>query len=341
MRLIGARALVASIAALSASPLTASNPTPLLVRFGLDPARVLSGAGVEVCALPSAAPDGIAVVGAIRILMPPQLYLEWSEDLIDFDSGAKVQASGRLSQPPAAADFRALSLSEKDLTALASCRIGSCELQLDNATIERMRALDWRSRTAATSAKAIFREMMIERARRYEESGNSALVHYHDSRRPTDISDHLADLIAEETAAGIAPSAMIAALQSPPSRITSADASYLYWATNAFGLKPTTRLNHTIVMRNVAPDLAGVVATKMLYASHYFHGALDLRYVVADPGDANSFVLIAVTRTRSDGLTGFTGALIGGTVRARALEAMRDYLRFTKQSAERRYRAAK
>ena len=43
--------------------------------------------------------------------------------------------------------------------------------------------------------------------------------------------------------------------------------SYLYWTTNTFGLKPTTRLNHTIVYRGNGNGLAGVIATKMLYAT--------------------------------------------------------------------------
>lgn len=41
-------------------------------------------------------------------------------------------------------------------------------------------------------------------------------------------------------------------------------------------MKPTTRLNHTVVYRG-APDVMGVIATKQLYATHYFHGALEVR----------------------------------------------------------------
>jgi hypothetical protein len=54
----------------------------------------------------------------------------------------------------------------------------------------------------------------------------------------------------------------------------------------------------------------------MLYASHYFHTALELKLLVKDSArpEAKGFYLVTLNRSRSDGLTG----LFGGIVRAKA-----------------------
>lgn len=55
--------------------------------------------------------------------------------------------------------------------------------------------------------------------------------------------------------------------------------SFLYWQETEFGLKPTIRINHLTIRE--APD-STVVASKMLYASHYFWTALELRVLLPD-----------------------------------------------------------
>jgi hypothetical protein len=82
-------------------------------------------------------------------------------------------------------------------------------------------------------------------------------------------------------------------------------------------------------------DASIAIGGKMLYASHYFHTALELRFLVKDTARPNAigFYLISLNRSRSDGLTG----LFGGIVRrkaeseaqkalATALESGRDVL---------------
>jgi len=56
--------------------------------------------------------------------------------------------------------------------------------------------------------------------------------------------------------------------------------SFLYWQQVRFGLKPTVRINHVVMMDE--PDRI-IVASKQLYASHYFWTALELRVLISDP----------------------------------------------------------
>lgn len=313
-----ARLALTALAAIGASVLLGARPgdspqmldsvqRTLASRFGLTAAErnTLTGGFEAVRALPSDYDDGVSAMGAIWIGARPDTYLRWAEDFADFDRGSSVQAVQKLSSPPLASDFSGLQLSADELRDLSRCRVGACTLQLDADSIRRVAAIDWR--------RADARE------------------------RATDVEHNLNTLLDDEGRAGRMPAPLIAFLRDYPRAPVPADSTgYLYWTTNTFGLKPTTRLNHTVIYRGPAGDqVIGVIATKQLYASHYFHGALETRYVIANPALDDRFALVMVTRTRSDGLT---GAVIGGTVRRRALSSLRAYLRFTRDIVEKRQR---
>src|SRR6185436_4762875 len=99
-----------------------------------------------------------------------------------------------------------------------------------------------------------------------------------------------------------------------------------------FGLKPTIRVNHLVI-----DDRSEVtaVASKMIYASHYFWTALDLRVLVPDPSRGSGFWFVNVTRSRSDGLSGLVGRLIRGRVQKEVQQGLDAALRATKAKLER------
>lgn len=337
-----AAATALSFSAAAAPPQALDGLDRLLAsRFGLTPTerKTLKGGLEAVRALPVAAPDGVAAIGAIWIDARPDTYLQWAADVADFDRGSSVQAVQKLSTPPVAADFTSLTLSREELRELERCRVGACAMQLDADRIRAVQAIDWRRADAPARATDAVRAMMLDAARGYTASGPAGLPHYHDSKRATDVAANFTALMGEEGATGRVPAPLLEVMRSSPAALPSQTVSYLYWTTNTFGLKPTTRLNHTIVYRGGEDGLAGVIATKQLYATHYFHGGLEMRYIVANPALDDRFALVMVTRTRSDGLTGITGAVIGSTVRRRAIASLRTYLRYTKDVVERRQRA--
>ena len=73
-------------------------------------------------------------------------------------------------------------------------------------------------------------------------------------------------------------------------------------------MKPTIRINHLVIQDRPAST---VIASKMLYASHYFWTALELRVLVPDPRGTD-FWFVTVSRSRSDGLSRFVGRLVRG-----------------------------
>jgi hypothetical protein len=119
-------------------------------------------------------------------------------------------------------------------------------------------------------------------------------------------------------------------LDSP--RVTLPGASsFLYWQETVFGLKPTLRISHLTIREGKDQT---VVTSKMLYASHYFWTAIELRTLLPDPSRGTGFWLITANRSRSDGLSGFTGPFVRRRVRSQVQAATLAGLQLTKQKVE-------
>ncbi len=117
-----------------------------------------------------------------------------------------------------------------------------------------------------------------------------------------------------------------------PRATLPASTDMLYWQTTKFGLKPTIRINHLVVQETPAQT---IVASKMLYASHYFWTALEIRALVLDPARGPGCWFLTVNRSRSDGLTGFVGRIVRSRVRTEVQTGMQEALAATKARLER------
>ena len=107
---------------------------------------------------------------------------------------------------------------------------------------------------------------------------------------------------------------------------------FLYWQEAQFGLKPTIRINHVVITEQPTHV---AMASKMIYASHYFWTALELRVLVPDPARGPGFWFASVNRSRSDGLSGFTGRIIRGKVHGETGKGMTAALNSVKKRLER------
>ncbi len=105
-----------------------------------------------------------------------------------------------------------------------------------------------------------------------------------------------------------------------------------YWQETSFGLKPTIRISHLTIVPGLEET---VVASKMLYATHYFWTGLELRVLIPDRARGAGFWFVNVNRSRSDGLSGFTGLFVRRRVQSEVREGTLTSLRSTKQRLER------
>ncbi len=72
----------------------------------------------------------------------------------------------------------------------------------------------------------------------------------------------------------------------------------------------------------------------MLYTTHYFNTGLELKFLVVTPESPDAYYLVSLNQSRSDGLTGFTGAIAGGRIREKAREGSEKYLAAVKRIME-------
>jgi hypothetical protein len=274
----------------------------------------------------------VAVFGAIWIAAPIRTYVEAVNDIENFERGSGFNVTKRISTPPSLEDFDRLQLPEDDVKDLRTCRIGDCDVKLGEQALRRFRAeIDWNAPNAPAAANTLMRRLTFEYVTAYLEGGNARLAVYRDNARPTFVADEfraMTEQMPELTT--YMPNLRRYLLEYPAVTIPDST-SFLYWQEAAFGLKPTIRISHVTVREG--PNET-VVVSKMLYASHYFWTGLELRVLLPDPSRGTGFWLVTVNRSRSDGLSGFTGFFVRRRVRSGVEDGALAALQTTKRRLE-------
>lgn len=293
--------------------------------------KMLGGAPV-VKLLQSDLAREVAAFGAVWINGAPGDYVRLVRDIEQFERGGNFVVTKRISDPPQLADFSALKLPKEDLESLRNCRVGDCEIKLGESALQRLRqSVDWSKPDAASAAEQLAKQLMLEYSSGYAQAGNDRLAVYRDSDRPTFVASEFKSMIDRLPELGQQLPDLKAYLLGFPKVTIPKATSFLYWQEAQFGLKPTIRINHLVI--DDRPG-ATVVVNKLIYASHYFWTALDVRVLVPDPTRGPGFWFVKVTRSRSDGLDGFTGSMVRGRVQNEAQKSTEAILTMTKAQVE-------
>lgn len=288
--------------------------------FSAEDLRSLEQGEVVTKVLDTHVDNEVAIMGAVWINANVEDFVARQKDIESFEGGEAVEAIQKLSRPPRAEDFAKLRFPEEDLDDLANCELGDCEVKIDEDSLVRLeRDVDWSAPDAHARANAVIRQLMLEGTTSYVEGGVRSLAVYRDKKRPTFIAQEFEGMIENSPYITDLDPGFLAYLDSfPDAELPVGGDEYLYWSRVKFGLKSTIRLSHVVIF----PIGDGrrsqyLIGSKLLYASHYFHTGLELKYLVRDSArpDADGFYLVSVNRSRSDGLTG----LFGGLVRRRAV----------------------
>jgi hypothetical protein len=275
----------------------------------------------------------VAIFGAVWVNAPMARYLSALKDIESFEKGGNFLVTKRISEPPRVEDFDQLSLPPDDITDLKDCKVGDCEVKLSETALTRIqKETDWSKPTATGDVERSIRRLAHEYVTGYLEGGNSRLAVYRDAKRPTFVAKEFAAMVSGMPfLTSSLPDLKKYLLDYPGVKLPNAE-SFLYWQNVKFGLKPTIRVNHVTIA-----DQQGhvAVASKMLFASHYFWTAIELRVLVPDPARGEGFWFANVNRSRSDGLDGFRGSVIRGRVRDETEQGMQGALATLKKRMER------
>jgi len=276
----------------------------------------------------------VAVFGAVWINVPIRRYVDAVRDIENFERGGGFKITKQISSPPRLNDFAELRLPDDDVADLRSCRVGDCALKLGEDALNRFRSqINWNRPDPGAAANLLMQQLAFEYVTRYLKGGNDSLAVYRDSSRPTFVAQEfrsMVDVMPELTT--YMPDVRKSLLDFPKSGLPGAT-NLLYWQETEFGLKPTIRISH-LTIREGADD--AVVTSKMLYASHYFWTGLEVRALVSDSSRGPGFWFVTVNRSRSDGLSGFTGIFVRGRVGSEVQEGTLEGLRITKRMLEAR-----
>lgn len=315
-------------------------PLSIFAQVGLTPDQIAAiDAGKPAAKVLSwGGPSEVYVFGAVHVDGSPATYVKAARDVKRLAGTEGYLGIGELPATPTVADLRGLAVDADDVKALKKCREGDCDVQLPTASVQSFHdAVNWAQPDAADQVNRLAREMVVALIGEYQRGGNAALGTYRDKENPARVAEQFEKMVGRaSTLPDVMPELRSYLLQYPAAELPGAD-SYFYWEKVNFGMKPTIRVNHGVIYNVRVQDRdASAVAIKQLYASHYFHTALDTSVCVADTPGAPSpgFYLLTLKGSEQEGLTGAKGSILRKIVVGKTRSSLESALASIKRSVE-------
>jgi hypothetical protein len=278
--------------------------------------------------VPTTDKSEVAVTGVVNTNASAEEFLRQYRDTMVRKNNAAILEIGSFSREPALADLADLTLETDDIDDLKQCVVGDCQIKLSAPMIERFRReIDWTAPDYQLRVTNLFKEMLLAYVKDYRARGEAALIEYNDKRDEISVA-------AESRALNSAGGYITSYLSDAKSGLQLTEEA-LVWSKIKFGLKPVIAVNHiSIYKRNsdVGPHV--LVASKQIYANHYFNAFLALTAFVNVPGATNGSYLVYENRSRADGLEGPFGKIKRGVVEKKALEGLRGIIAQSRASLE-------
>jgi len=282
--------------------------------------------------------DDLQLLGIILVRTDPERFIRAYKDIAHFEDTKEVRFTAKFSNPPKMTDLDGFRIPDLDADRIRACRPGDCAYKLPDWVMREFQTkIDWSRPDAQAKADALVRKTWIDYLNRYRLQGNPALTVYYDTPTPFSVADGVKQLIGELTVARNRLPEFIRYLQEYPNARPPDTEDFFYWQEASFGLKPVVRTSHVIIEKLPRPDGTHyVIASKMLFATHYFRAAIELKYVypVRSPDGRPALYLIAYQRSYVDGMTGVTGAFLRHIVPGRSQESLIRNLKLAKDRLE-------
>ncbi|HEX7331103.1 MAG TPA: hypothetical protein VF290_06370 [Pyrinomonadaceae bacterium] len=270
----------------------------------------------------------VAVAGLVNIRAGADEFLRSYRDSMLRKSNTAILEIGSFSSQPVIADLESLTLETRDIEDLKDCVAGDCQVKLSAAMIERFRKeIDWNAPDYALKVTNLFKQMLSEYVSDYRARGEAALIRYHDKRNEI-------DLASEQRALSKASGYINDLLADSKAGLQLIDEA-IVWSKIKFGLKPVIAVNHITIYkrdREVGPQV--LIASKQIYASHYFNASIALTAFVTVPAANQGAFLVSENRSRADGLEGPLGKIKRGVVEKKALEGLKTILERSQASLD-------
>lgn len=252
-------------------------------------------------------PNEVAVVGILRVESSREELVERFRDIESFKQSPNVLQIAKFSKPPRIGDLQNLTIDSGDIDDLRACRVGDCGVKASARAIARLqREVNWSAPDYRERVSDFVRRMLLESVISYAEGGIAALGEYADQEEPLRLAEEFdAILEASPYLAEHAP-AFHRYLADYPDVPLRGSEDFFYWSNEKLGLKSVISVTHVTIYTppslNAGSDV--LVASKQIYASHYFEASLGLAALVRERGEEGAAYLVYLNRSRLDALGG-------------------------------------
>jgi hypothetical protein len=274
----------------------------------------------------------VAVSGLVSLQVPAEVFLQSFRESMFRKSNPAILEIGTFSSQPTLDDLKDLTFENRDIEDLKTCVVGNCQLKLSAMMIERIqKEVDWQASDYRNQATHLLKVMLLDYVRDYLARGDVALIEYNDKAKTIRLAQ-------EQNALKAGSSFIFDSVPNfsqylngfPQSKLANVE-NAIVWSKVKFGLKPVIAFNHITIYKNekeAGPQI--LIASKQIYANHYFDSSLALTAFVNSPDASLGSYLFYENRSRADGLEGMFGKIKRGIVRDRAVNGLKAILEQSK-----------
>jgi hypothetical protein len=278
----------------------------------------------------------VATLGIVRIQTTPQRYIEGLGDIVSFKRDDKILQIGTFSTPPQSADVADLTLDEDDIRSLRTCRVADCDVQLSAEAIERFRAeVNWRSPDTSRQATELMRRVLVDYVTQYLKTGSAGTMTYADSTDRLVLADEFAALVAADTSTWPRlPELRRHLLEFPAARASARD--LVYWSKERVHQRPVISVTHlAIVAGERESPVQYAIASRQIYATHYFDASLGLTLLIPDTTSSKAATYVVyLNRSRIDLFDGVLGGIARRVVKGKARSLVAEQLERLRRTLE-------
>jgi len=276
----------------------------------------------------------VAAFAAVRVNARPEQLAMQFRDIVRWKKGDSVPEIGKFSNTPLISDLAGLTIEPEDIKVLKKCKPGSCDIKLSAASMEQLvKGTNWAAENYQGQAENLFKKMLIDYVGTYKTGGNRYLVNYADQKQVLKLQDDFSALLKESNYVTEYAPELANYIDKFPNAQLPGSEDFVYWSKEKFGIQPVISMTHvTIFPRKRGNTNEVLIASKQLYATHYFESSLAFTMMLPREGGEGSYLLY-LNRSRSDTLRGFfsgiTRLFISGHVRdgaAKSLQLAKDRL---------------
>jgi hypothetical protein len=286
----------------------------------------------------------VAVFGIMHLDVPVDFFVDRYRDIERFMRTTQVVEIAKFSSPPQVNDLRGLTLEPDELLAIKECKVGKCHMKLPASVIERLRReIDWSKPDCEERATSMVRDLLLDYVKAYHSGGSAAMGQYDDQKYPLRLADEFHELLQESDYLYEYVPEFYQYLEAYPQSELSGVEDFIYWSKKKYDkLRPLVSINHVTIYERPQGKGNSLIASKQIYANHYFEASFELTALVeaSAVADSTGFYLVYFNRSRFDTLRKDGPPGIKGKIKGEVHKKVEQEMNATKAEIEALYQKA-